>query len=794
MSAEIDLSGKLTSAPPSSTQYEIPGNVKYIYGADKTHYAFYTSCTTIETVTFENPSNLLEIQPYAFYNCQKLSSIDIQQCTNLYIIDSYAFESCKNLKTINLPSNLKTLGSYSFQSSGLTNVSLPFNLTKLGEYCFASCSSLQSFIIPDDSPLEIIPQACLLSCTGLTSLRLPKNTYFEGNSIGYCTSILKFELQENHCKYIEQNGILYDLNMKTLVRFPAGLNANGDYSTIAELTMIGDYSFCGSLLKKIIISEGITSIGTYAFSKSTIEEIQLPTTLTYIAAYGFVTCNNLVEVVLPEGFEILGASAFQDCTNLQSITLPSTITNIGGGVFTGIENLDINFGNESNLQLNDQDMITDLEETFISMYIGSKGTVKIRHTVEKIKSKAFYANKILTNVEFEENSQLSIIEDNAFYGCEKLVSFTFPESITNISYSAFQYCSKIQSIHFSSTFLSAGEGSFQYCTGLKSITIDEHIDSTYTLSPNAFSNCYLLESINLGAGLTTISNGLFQLSNIKTIELPSSINEIGDHGFDSCYNLETIDLLDTKVTSIGNFAFQNCYKLTTIIYPITLTSMGTYALASTNIPNVVLPGSLESIDTHCFYNCTKLESLTIPQNSKLTLLDGGIFKNCKNFARINNSSPSFTTVNEALYTSDKTTFIILPPNSQIKYFSFPDELKTIRSQALLDCTNLEIILIPSKSVQHIMENAFEGCSNLISINIPNSVKTVEKNAFLGCSKLQCGLVIENKTESYLNMLTEAGLPERSLKQCIARCTFNLQEQCIFKPILMSAILLHYKTK
>ena len=50
------------------------------------------------------------------------------------------------------------------------------------------------------------------------------------------------------------------------------------------------------------------------------------------------------------------------------------------------------------------------------------------------------------------------------------------------------------------------------------------------------------------------------------------------------------------------------------------------------------------------------------------------------------------------------------------------------------CSSLTSVVIPD-SVEHIGNFAFEGCSSLISIVIGNRVTSIDENAFLGCSSL-----------------------------------------------------------
>ena len=63
-----------------------------------------------------------------------------------------------------------------------------------------------------------------------------------------------------------------------------------------------------------------------------------------------------------------------------------------------------------------------------------------------------------------------------------------------------------------------------------------------------------------------------------------------------------------------------------------------------------------------------------------------------------------------------------------------DIVTSIGESAFEDCTNLESIQIPD-SVTSIGESAFEDCTSLESIQIPDSVTSIGYNAFSGCTNL-----------------------------------------------------------
>ena len=64
----------------------------------------------------------------------------------------------------------------------------------------------------------------------------------------------------------------------------------------------------------------------------------------------------------------------------------------------------------------------------------------------------------------------------------------------------------------------------------------------------------------------------------------------------------------------------------------------------------------------------------------------------------------------------------------------PDSVTSIGYEAFYDCTGLTSVTIPD-SVTSIDSNAFWGCSSLTSVTIPDSVTSIGGGAFNGCSSL-----------------------------------------------------------
>jgi hypothetical protein len=105
-----------------------------------------------------------------------------------------------------------------------------------------------------------------------------------------------------------------------------------------------------------------------------------------------------------------------------------------------------------------------------------------------------------------------------------------------------------------------------------------------------------------------------------------------------------------------------------------------------------------SIGSNCFYSCTDLKAINMPQ---LQTINDYAFYGC----------------------------------SKLETITLPDTLTTIYDRAFYNCKKLNITNLPN-SLTTLGGYVFYGCSAITSITVPSSLKQIGRNCFTSCSTLQ----------------------------------------------------------
>lgn len=669
-------------------------------------------------------------------------------------IETYSFHNLK-ITSVIIPASLKSFGSNALSKySLLTSLTFEPNclLTNLPLACFAGCD-LRTFLIPPN--VRTISATCFNDNTNMNSINVDTmNIYFtsDGKAI-----------------YSNSNTLIYCAsNVGTTFTVPSNVPVIGEGAFVSsqcqtiilpnELKEIKYFAFANSKITRIDIPDSVTDIASSCFiSCPNLEYVKLPINLKSINASCFKACSSLKSIVIPDNVTVIEKNAFANCPNLVNVTLPKNLQELGGGVFENSPKVNLMFAEGSQVSINDQGLIIDKDELYISQCVNAEATtIQIPNTVTIIKKSAFKGkSKLQTLSLIDVTSSLTTIEEYAFYGCTSLTSIPDISQVTSFGLSCFHYCNLQGSLTFSSSTLFIDELAFAINKNIQELHFNNA--ESITISKNAFSSCISISSLTFPTSssvkklmsltqLKLCDFCFYNCPNIQSITLPGAVTTLGA----SCFRNTGLNFISFKgnvlgQTDIPSYCFQDCISLTSFSFPSNVDTIGTGAFINTSISELNLPDSIKSLKPLCFSNCLSLRSLTISSNSLLESIGNGVFKGCTQFRSISPFENRFyTCMNSAIYNVDLSSIILLPPAYDQKFFSFSDRVRIIEDGTFSGCKNLELVLIPDNSIETIGSSAFEYCTNLISINIPKCVQSIGVDAFIGCDRLKCGSLLRTR--------------------------------------------------
>ena len=181
-------------------------------------------------------------------------------------------------------------------------------------------------------------------------------------------------------------------------------------------------------------------------------------------------------------------------------------------------------------------------------YVGKPNfvSIKIPKTITRIGAYAFrwcgdmYTNSGLVNVIFDSESQLKLIDHDAFSNCHAIREFELPREVETIGENAFydDWCIKKFTFQEGSRLKSIGGNAFHCNSSLQSLTLPSSVTN---IGHHAFHQCSSLDEFVIPDGVESIERGVFaECSKLKTVTVPNSVKKIVQKAFLNCSSLENV--------------------------------------------------------------------------------------------------------------------------------------------------------------------------------------------------------------------------------------------------------------
>ena len=263
------------------------------------------------------------------------------------------------------------------------------------------------------------------------------------------------------------------------------------------------------------------------------------------------------------------------------------------------------------------------------------------------------------------------------------------------------------------------------------------------------SGCSLLASITVDEAnpwYTSFNGMLFDKDKetliacpetMETAQLPSTLTTVGDHAFEGCFRVKSINL-PANVETIGDRAFAGCPKLKSITFNGDAPTADGDVFADTALTVYVPEGNTSFGAVPGSWQGQALQYSTGGIVSGVTSAVAGnvswSFRVVNGQAELYNNGQSCIGAGEAqTSTWDGESFAWIPDGE----LRIPSTLggypvTRIGENAFLNCSALVKVSIP-ESVMTIGNYAFRNCSGIKSLTFPENVKSIGYHAFEGSS-------------------------------------------------------------
>ncbi len=604
---------------PAVSTLTIPASVEVI----KTKASYFISSSlnpnitpSFTSIVFEEGSKLKTIESYAFHYNYRLTSFAVKtvlgvRTTNLPLLETVGEKAfCKSgIDTFNLPDGtpLISIGTSAFEGClNIDSFSIPASVTSIGNNAFLECSKIKSVTLPAN--IASVPRQAFSGCTSLTSV-----TFTEGDTLTLidesaflCSGVTTIDFSKipklERIAYSAFNGSnitavdLESCNYLTTIEQNVFANCANliSFKINEQLTSLGNAALSGTSSLSIITVE----IANSSFSAE--NNVLYNGTKTTLLCYPSALNNNAFST--PSSCTVIKQYAFNGNIFLVSLNLGGNVTNVESYAFSGCSSLEIIIGF--------QNVTTLGANAFLNC--ASLDTIGITENIITL------------------SSQLTYLSEYTFSGCNNIISVQGLTGINSISGNVFKDCTSLKS----------------FCSDIDVIDIPEGVETIYE---SAFSGCTSILEVDIPATVTSINTSAFYgNSMLQTVNIAadSNLNMIGNTAFYECRNLAQFNFLGScALTTIGGSngqTFRGCTKLTTFdfIACAHLTKIENLSFCNTGLQNIVLPSSVIEIGDQAFSQCNDLSSVKFM--GQVTTIGDTIFYNSSNLLEIKIPSASRT--------------------------------------------------------------------------------------------------------------------------------------------------------
>ena len=632
-----------------------------------------------------------------FVNCTKLRNIELP--STIKTIGGYAFQNCTSLPAITIPAAVQKIDEYAFSGAGLKTVHCEGKTpATLGQHVFFNCSNLSKIYVPAEA-VETYKEAWSQYKNYIVSeTEMPVIHYVKTTQVGQLAeklglqTIMEDNILTGLVGYYQQidslvvEGPLNGIDVGVL-RFLGGANVNNSEPTIGRLRYLNLY---GAQLKKDM-EHPYQCWG----SNDYLEEDDM------VGDFMFTYCDRLQTIILPKTAKKIGENVFEEAHNLRHLAIGDETTQADNELFEdGTERLEELVFLNSLCTSDDKTCwepgadIVYVPNALLEDYMGRNELTSSSQTIAPIFNdqeahRCFVSKGHFFPSSFMQLTNIDGILNNKVKSFDELYGF---QNMTDLG-SAFNGCSELERVTLPDSLKTIGYSAFAGCKKLSKITVAA--DSVATLEPGTFRDLP--------------ENFLIYVPKTHTKRYRKAWAEYADHIVGDKVNTDNI--LEVTVNRENTLGEALGLKVSTERYSSWVDSSEKNKVTGIsgdyrNITRLKVNGPISGQDIAVLRYLAGYCPWTDKPNltgalEYLDLYDAKLMPSNWHFAQ-----DKWTTRTDCVDQRDVLPAYAFLQCYQLKTLILPKSLKEIRSRAIMQCENLENVVI-GDSIETINWSAFD---------------------------------------------------------------------------------------
>ena len=585
-----------------------------------------------------------------------------------------------------------------------TFVSIPDTITVIGEGAFEGRETLIGVEIPDS--VSVISYNAFKGCTGLTNITLSDNITKVGpGAFEGCTALTTVEIGENVSSW--GTGVFTDCeSLSRLI-----LDENNEYLTYYNGALYnGNMTMLYQVLPgregdNYVMPDTVETIDAYAlWNMQNTKNVKVSKKVDTIPSYAFSNMGSVENVVIQSPTTAIEERAFANNEKLAQVIVPASVTDIHRKAFAYSPNMAI---------CTESDTEADLYGEILG--------------IDVIYEPEYPKDFMDSNVDLEEKPNVGTAQQNPTGGNTQQNTTSETDQGTTDPDQADTVSGDDGSAGTEQSSTSGFPSSSGYAHPLDVPENDDVIGKTVIVAGRAV---FLMNNHDGQVyGIPDNASADVMMEEQASTEEEAPAEETTDPEKDTSQPSGTRDKISVTIESntpkdnnaIPQRKYYKQKSLTSYEIEDTVSSIGRLAFAESGLKEIEIPENVTSIEYGAFMGCAALEDVTIPET--VSSIGTKAFEGTpwlKDWLN-GEGEEKFLIVGDG---------ILLAYRGNDEHVTIPDNVKQIGPEAFKGHTEIVDVDIP-ESVTKICAEAFRNCKSLTGLTGCEGLKTVIRGAFYG---------------------------------------------------------------